>query len=210
MAGRNYQEECGDYGGNNGECGLAAGWGTDFADGKCKHHRGTSPDGESHAANDFGASHELYADHNTYYQRRDETGQRLIDDIFDGYYQKYTRVQSEEPTTGDELMLFRCAVDIHKTVIKADDWAAEKPASLDAGHPLIDRSERRSPQGEEYFEYVETAVAKAEHRISTRCRQWLKDMDLLGADDDGPTVNVNIHEELLAGLKAAHGHDPQS
>jgi len=53
MAGRNYSDECGDHGGDGGDCGLAAGWGTDFDSGKCKHHRGTSPDGSSHEGNDF-------------------------------------------------------------------------------------------------------------------------------------------------------------
>lgn len=45
---------CGDFGGHNkqGEpCGYVAGWGTDFEEGKCKKHRGTSPDGESHEGN---------------------------------------------------------------------------------------------------------------------------------------------------------------
>lgn len=51
MAKRNYEDECGDHGGSGGDCGLPAGWGTDFNSGKCRHHRGTSPDGESHAGN---------------------------------------------------------------------------------------------------------------------------------------------------------------
>ena len=46
---------CGDAGGtskNTGEpCEKPAGWGTDFDTGKCKFHRGTSPDGESHKGN---------------------------------------------------------------------------------------------------------------------------------------------------------------
>jgi len=57
-------ETCGDYGGSNrdGEpCGRTAGWGTDFDDGKCRQHRGTSPDGSSHEGNDWAATHGAYS-----------------------------------------------------------------------------------------------------------------------------------------------------
>lgn len=57
-------DTCGDYGGTNREgdpCGQPAGYGTDLEDGKCKHHRGTSPDGESHEDNDWAATHGAYS-----------------------------------------------------------------------------------------------------------------------------------------------------
>lgn len=63
MTERNYQDECGDHGGDQGECGLPAGWGTDFDSGKCKHHRGTSPDGKSHEGNDHAKKHGAFSDH---------------------------------------------------------------------------------------------------------------------------------------------------
>lgn len=59
-------ETCGDHGGTNrnGEpCGATAGRGTDFDTGKCKHHRGTSPDGESHAGNQHAKTHGAFSDH---------------------------------------------------------------------------------------------------------------------------------------------------
>jgi len=62
MAERNYADECGDHGGKGGECGLPAGWGTDFDSGKCRHCRGTSPDGSSHEGNDWGATHGAYSE----------------------------------------------------------------------------------------------------------------------------------------------------
>lgn len=64
MAERNYQDECGDHGGRNSDgdpCGRPAGWGTDFDDGKCKHHRGTDSDGSSHEGNDWAAKHGAYS-----------------------------------------------------------------------------------------------------------------------------------------------------
>jgi hypothetical protein len=58
-------ETCGDHGGTNRRdepCGRTAGWGTDFDDGKCRQHRGTSPDGTSHEGNDWAATHGAYSD----------------------------------------------------------------------------------------------------------------------------------------------------
>lgn len=203
MADRNYEDQCGDHGGNNGECGLPAGWGTDFDDGKCRHHRGTSPDGSSHAANDFAATHELYSQSNTYYQRRDKAAQAIIDGIYEDYYERYVE-RHGEPARGDEAMLFKVAVNIHKQ-LKADEWEAARPDSLDSGHPLIDRSEQRTPQGERYYEYRVTAVDKAEHRLSTRTRQWLKDMDLLGSPDDGADVDITISDRMWSDLTEYYG-----
>lgn len=57
--------DCGDHGGTNRDgdpCGKPEGWGTDFETGKCRHHRGTSPDGESHADNDFAAKTGAWAE----------------------------------------------------------------------------------------------------------------------------------------------------
>ena len=59
------QKNCGDYGGTNRHgdpCGRSAGWGTDFEDGKCRQHRGTSPDGSSHEGNDWAATHGAYSE----------------------------------------------------------------------------------------------------------------------------------------------------
>lgn len=62
MAERNYQDQCGDHGGNEGTCGLPAGWGTDFDSGKCKHHRGTNADGSSHEGNQNAMSTGVHSD----------------------------------------------------------------------------------------------------------------------------------------------------
>ncbi|QLG63094.1 hypothetical protein [Halorarum salinum] len=62
---RNFADECGDHGGTNrhGEpCGRPAGWGTEFDDGKCRNHRGTSRDGSSHEGNTNAATHGAYAE----------------------------------------------------------------------------------------------------------------------------------------------------
>jgi len=56
---------CGDHGGHtkSGDpCAYVEGWGTDFDSGKCKKHRGTSPDGESHAGNQHAMESGLHSD----------------------------------------------------------------------------------------------------------------------------------------------------
>jgi len=56
---------CGDHGGTNrrGEpCGQPEGWGTDFETGKCRNHRGTSPDGKSHEGNQNARKHGAFSE----------------------------------------------------------------------------------------------------------------------------------------------------
>jgi hypothetical protein len=87
MADRNYDDECGDHGGDEGNCGLPAGWGTDFDSGKCRHHRGTSPDGSSHESNDWAAKTGAYAE-----------------DFFEGFLteSEQQRVQEAREILGDK------------------------------------------------------------------------------------------------------------
>lgn len=199
--------------GRGDDCGLPAGWGTDHVgSGACKHHGGASPGapkGNDHAVghgapegNTNAVRHELYAAESTYYQRRSETAREFIDTAYEGYAEKWDRVNDEPMTPGDGAMLFRCAIDIHKIVFKADEWETAKPDQLDSGHVMVDRSEKRSPQGQTYFEYVETAVHRAQHRLQQRTRMWLKDNNLLGASaDESTTVNVNVADEIREVLR---------
>jgi hypothetical protein len=199
---RNYADECGDHGGTNSDgdpCGRAAGWGTEFDSGKCRQHRGTSPDGSSHEGNRHAVDHGLYSDSNLYYQKEcDDAGRALIDEIYADYHEKYVE-QHGEPPTGDDARLFKIAVNIHKE-LRADDWAVERPAGLESGHPLVDRSEKRTAQGKAYYEYVETAVAKAEARLSQRTRMWLKDLGLL---EDPDSENAQSRRELADAVREA-------
>jgi hypothetical protein len=60
-----YSTTCGDHGGTNSNgkpCGHPEGYGTDFDEGKCKHHRGTNADGSSHEGNDWAAKHGAYSE----------------------------------------------------------------------------------------------------------------------------------------------------
>jgi len=70
-------EYCSDYGGTNNRdepCRNEAGWGTDFTEGKCRFHRGTSPDGKSHEGNDNAKTHGAFSEHFRSDLTDDETG----------------------------------------------------------------------------------------------------------------------------------------
>jgi len=193
---------------NEGEpCGLDAGWGTDNDSGPCKFHGGAGGDvgdrGGAPENNDNAARHEMYAERNAYYQRRSDAEQALIDAIYADYREEYERRHGREPLTGDDLKLFGIAVGLHKTELRADDWPDERPDGLESGHELVDRSEKRTAQGDEYYEYKPAAVIRGEKTVSQDVRMWLKDLGLLDTPDD-TTVEVNVHEELLDGMKAAY------
>jgi len=183
-----------------GYCGARAGKGTDHVgEGRCSNHGGEADGGDREGSgapegNDNAATHELYSAENTYYQRRSEAAQEFIDATYRDYHGRFES-RHGEPNTGDEAMLFKVAVSIHK-LLKADEWEATRPQTLDSGHPLIDRSEKRTAQGEEYYEYVRSAVLKAEKQLEGFVRRWLKDNDLLGPADDGADVEVNVTAEM--------------
>jgi hypothetical protein len=195
---------------NGEQCGHPEGWGTDNDTGPCKFHGGALEGGAREGAgaperNRNAVSHARYSDSNLYYQEDcNDVDRALIDDIYADYHEDYVALHGE-PSTGHDGMLFKVAVNIHK-ILTADDWPRMRPDALDSGHPLIDRSEKRTAQGDEYYQYVESAVTKAEKRLSSMVRNWLKDFGLLKNDED-TTVEVNVHEELLDGMKAAYEGD---
>jgi len=162
-------------------CGHPAGWGTDTDTGPCKFHGGASggaPEGNGNAAR-----HEMYAERNAYYRRRDEREQALIDAIYQDYREEYERRHGREPLAGDDLKLFGIAVGLHKTELRSDDWPEERPDGLDSGHELVDRSEKRTAQGEPYYEYKPAAVIRGEKAVSQDVRMWLKDLGLFNDPD---------------------------
>ena len=193
---------------NEGEpCGLDAGWGTDNDTGPCKFHGGAGGDvgdpGGAPEGNGNATRHEMYADRNAYYQRRDEREQALIDAIYQDYSEENESRHGREPLAADDMKQFGIAVGLHKTELRADDWPDERPDALDSGHELVDRSEKRTAQGDPYYEYKPAAMIRGEKTVSQDVRMWLKDLGLLDTPDD-TTVEVNVHEELLDGMKAAY------
>lgn len=78
---------CGDHGGTrtNGEpCARVAGWGTPEDSGKCKQHKGTSPDGSSHEGNQNATKHGLHSD-----------PVDLLDDLYENNEEAYAWIQDK-------------------------------------------------------------------------------------------------------------------
>ena len=213
---------CGDYGGTNrrGEpCGRSAGWGIPSADsGKCRRHRGTSPDGSSHegnqnaVGNDGGApeengnaiTHGLYAEANkTYSEVFTDAEREIADRTFADYMERYT-ARHGEPPYGHEVKLFQISVNMAKE-IHGESWAADKPETLESGNLLIDRETRIKTtadptQNVRERRYKKTAVMAAQKTLSNDTRQWLKEFDLL----EGPEKQTaNAIQSFGAAIKQA-------
>lgn len=182
---RNYENECGDHGGiskQTGEpCGRPAGWGTDFDDGKCKHHRGTNDDGSSHEENTNAVSHGLYAKTNSFYQDViDGDLQELCDEIFADYLEQYKQIHGEPPM-GHEARLFEISVN-HIKIIHADNWAVDKPDDLQSGSPIVDREERKKGVADRVIDeirYKESVTVATQQKLRREDRAWLRDFGLL-------------------------------
>lgn len=193
---RNYADECGDHGGSNRNdepCGRPAGWGTDFDSGKCRQHRGTSPDGSSHEGNDWAegnegggaeegntnaVKHGAYADEHAFYSEvATDVERKIIDDVFVDYVEKY-KTRHGEPGYSDKVELFFCAVTIGKE-IHGENWAVDRPEDLDSGNVLVASEENYTDEGTRYVKYKKTVIQSATKELEGRRRKWLKDMGLL-------------------------------
>ena len=138
-----YENACGDHGGTNRHaepCGRPAGWGTDFDDGKCKHHRGTNADGSSHEGNNFAAKTGAWAESFLTDFLRDDEIERVMNasDIIgepegaQDLAQKVAVVCLEQfRRTGDQRFLQRYESICDKANLFPDDDAADVNISLD-------------------------------------------------------------------------------
>lgn len=153
MAQRNYDDECGDHGGRGGECGLPAGWGTEFDSGKCRHCRGTSPDGSSHEGNDWAATHGAYSESFVEDFLRDEEIERVKQ--FEELAGSIEGAQAVARTaagialeqfrrTGDERFLRRYESICDTFGIAPDDvQKVDHKGSVDVDHGVDDETDRR-------------------------------------------------------------------
>lgn len=175
-------ERCKDYGGTrkDGEpCRAWAGQWTDFSEGKCGKHRGTSADGSSHTDNQHATKHGIYADENKFYKNAlSDPLQTFVDEVFQDYCTEYRRLHGDQIPAGIQGRLFEISVN-HAKVIHADNWSVERPDELDSGHPLVDRETHYTDDGTQYHRYKETVVAGLQQKLRREDRQQLKDMGLL-------------------------------
>lgn len=133
-----YADECGDHGGSNRHgkpCGRPAGWGTDFDTGKCKHHRGTSPDGESHENNDYAVTHGLHQSAETFLEHADERHRDTYHATFEALCTRFEFMNGRGPDYANKQELKHVALDMVK-----QDLATEymKAHAVDPEQPLTD------------------------------------------------------------------------
>ena len=152
--------------------------------GKCGTHGGNTPTKDKNPdvgaddGNTNAVTHGIYVETNaTYQQVLTDEERQLVDDIFTDYLEA-DRERHGDPTTGHEAELFRIAVSYGKH-IHADNWAVEKPDSLESGNSMVDRETHVSETGQKYYRYKETVVAAGQARLSRDRRAWLKDVGLL-------------------------------
>lgn len=186
--------------GSGDTCALPAGWGTDHVgEGRCKHH--DAPGGAREGAgapsdNTNAVTYGAYADVNNFYTDvLDDAHREMVDAIFTDYVEAY-EVRHGDPPLGHEAELFRIAVS-HGKHVYADNWAVDRPAELDSGNPVVDQEVHYTDEGTKYHKYRETVVAKAQKRLSTDRRQWLKDLGLLEDPDDGASDFDNLAAAIM-------------
>lgn len=175
-----------------------------------------NPGGSAPAGNTNSVRHALYAETNNFYTNViGDDVRALVDDIFTDYLEEYEE-RHGDPTTGTEAELFRIAVSYGKHVY-ADNWAETKPDSLDSGHGMVDRETRTTEDGDTYYKYKETVVAKGQARLSRDRRSWLKDLGLMGESPEAQQANalsegidLTLSTDEKQGLNDAFDVEPET
>lgn len=179
---------------------------------RCRMHGGiVGDDAGAPERNTNASTHGAYVDENAYYQQElDDAGRELVDDIFQDYVNLY-RDRHGAPTAGHQAELFRISVS-HVKDIELDKWSQERPDSLDPGNGLVARETHYTDGGTQYHRYKESVVLKAEKKLSTDRRMWLKDLGLLEdpesqkADAIGE-LDLRLSDAEREALDAAHCDD---
>ena len=192
-----------------GYCRSAPGRGTNHVgEGRCKWHGGRNSGENGHGGtegNTNAVTHGAYADCNSYYQDvLNEDLRQFVDDVFADYLERYRELHGDPPL-GIEAELFRVSVT-HAKDIGLDRWADGKPDGLESGHPLVDEETEIVPIGEGMTEtqrrYRESVVLRAQKRLSTDRRQWLKDLGLLeDPDSEQAAAQADVADALREVLK---------
>lgn len=189
-----------------GYCQLTSGWGTDDDHGRCRKHGGGSdgaPEGNDNAeGNDGGAeegntravTHGAYADQsNLYSEVFDDDERQMADDIYADYRDRYKAIHGDL-IYGHRVRLFKIAVNA-VTEIRVENWVTEKPDDLESGTTWIDKETKLKTTQERAYEetkYKKSPALAAKKTLSNENRKWLKDLDLLGADE----IDVNVSGEV--------------
>lgn len=206
---RNYKDECGDHGGRNAQgepCGRAAGWGTPDASGRCRRHRGTSPDGSSHEGNDFAEGndggapedngnaeeHGLRSDGRKWFERHREEAEADVRMMVAGWME---HAPFGWDVYGNVRLLVDAAIN-ECQVRRGDEYIREEGL-------IVEGFDGVANDGRDITERKENPALMAKSRLQRDTVRILDKLDIINDDADAD-VTVNVHEELLDGTKAAH------
>ena len=191
---------CGDHGGHSKQsgdpCERVAGWGTEFEDGKCKQHRGTSPDGESHSGNQNATTHGLYAVPEYLREHFSEEQEDRYTAYFEALCSRYERLHGRTPDEFAKDRLSRVAIECVKERI-ADEYLSEQAHNGNIlveteviGHDPDTKQPQRVTQENKIL--GELTALKRETRLT------LKDMGLLHSPDDKQAEATRSLAEVLS------------
>lgn len=185
---------CGDFGGNrnNGDpCERVAGWGTDFTEGKCKQHRGTSPDGESHKHNQNAQKHGLFALPEHLQHELDERKEDRYRAYFEALCSRYERYHGNEPDDFAKDRLSRVAIECLKERI-ADEYLTENAQST-----ILTQRDVREVDGRTIMVEKENHILAELTALKRETRLTLKDMGLLRDPESQKAESQNEVGELV-------------
>jgi hypothetical protein len=172
----------------NGEpCGHPEGWGTDFDDGPCKFHRGTSPDGSSHEANGHAETYSLHSEPGAYYARQSDSEQERID----AWAESWAR-RAGYGGLGFDKLFHTHAVKLHQ-VEAADEYIANEG-------PIVTRLVDRTESGEPITRDEENPAFLLQSRALKDVVRFLKDVGALDdPDSERAAATKNLAEALTGG-----------
>jgi hypothetical protein len=195
------EDTCGDHGGrrNDGSpCGRAAGWGTDFDSGKCRECRGTNPDGtvpDDHGApenNGNAETHGMTSEAEKWFARHREDAAPAVKRIVDGWMQLAPFGWDVE---GHVWLLVEAAIN-ECQLRRGNQYLADEGLVVESFEGVAD-------DGRDIITKKEHPALKPKSRLQRDTVRILEKVGILG-DSDDTTVEVNVHEEILEGMKAAH------
>lgn len=198
---RNYADECGDHGGRNSDdepCGRAAGWGTPDDTGRCRRHRGTSPDGSSHEGNDFAEGndggapegngnaekHGLKSDRGKWFERHREEAEPLVRALVESYL-KDAPFGWESTAKVDQLT--EVAID-QARLRHSNEWLDEF---------LTEQTVDVTENGEEITKLEENPAHMPRDRIKRTNAKLLKELGILDDPDSAQADATATLAEVL-------------
>jgi len=178
-----------------GYCRAHPGKGTDHVgEGRCKLHGGASTGAPKNNGN--AETHGMRADGRKWFERHREDAAEDVQLMVEAW-------MADAPFDWDNYGNVQLLVDaaINECQIRrGDEYIREE------GH-IVEDFDGIAKDGREIYERKENPAFMAKSRLQRDTVRILDKLGILESDDDDTTVNVNVHEEILDGMKAAHGDE---